>query len=79
MRRRLVFRLASGVLPFESVIGRGRDEEASRGARPLGRHGTGVGAGFIPANLNTKILDETIPVKEEDSGPVSKEDRKSVV
>src|SRR5580692_7130258 len=33
----------------------------------------GIGAGFIPANLNTKILDETIQVAEEDSGPVSKE------
>jgi cysteine synthase A len=33
----------------------------------------GIGAGFIPANLNTKIVDEVIQVKEEDSGPVSKE------
>jgi cysteine synthase A len=33
----------------------------------------GIGAGFIPANLNTKIVDEVITVQEEDSGPVSKE------
>src|SRR5208282_568139 len=33
----------------------------------------GIGAGFIPANLNTKIVDETIPVNEEDSGPISKD------
>ena len=33
----------------------------------------GIGAGFIPANLNTKIVDETIQVNEEDSGPISKE------
>lgn len=33
----------------------------------------GIGAGFIPDNLNTKILDETIQVLEEDSGPVSKD------
>ena len=33
----------------------------------------GIGAGFIPENLNTKILDETIQVAEEDSGPISKE------
>jgi cysteine synthase A len=33
----------------------------------------GIGAGFIPKNLNTKILDETIKVAEEDSGPISKE------
>jgi cysteine synthase A len=33
----------------------------------------GIGAGFIPDNLNTKILDETIKVADEDSGPISKE------
>jgi cysteine synthase A len=33
----------------------------------------GIGAGFIPENLNVKILDETIQVNEEDAGPVSKE------
>ena len=33
----------------------------------------GIGAGFIPGNLNIKILDETIQVKEEDSALVSKE------
>ena len=33
----------------------------------------GIGAGFIPANLNVKIVDEVIKVNEEDSGPVSKE------
>ena len=33
----------------------------------------GIGAGFIPANLNTKIVDEVIQVNEDDSGPVSKQ------
>src|SRR5580692_10383449 len=33
----------------------------------------GIGAGFIPANLNTSILDETIQVSEDNSGPISKE------
>jgi len=33
----------------------------------------GIGAGFIPDNLNTKIVDEIIKVDEADSGPVSKE------
>ncbi|MFZ1072240.1 MAG: cysteine synthase A [Verrucomicrobiia bacterium] len=33
----------------------------------------GIGAGFIPANLNTKIVDEVIQVNEEDTGPISKE------
>jgi cysteine synthase len=33
----------------------------------------GIGAGFIPVNLNTKIVDEVIQVNEDDSGPVSKQ------
>ncbi len=33
----------------------------------------GLGAGFIPSILNTKIYDEVIRVKEADSGPVSKQ------
>ena len=33
----------------------------------------GIGAGFIPDNLNVKIIDETIQVNEEDSAPISKE------
>lgn len=33
----------------------------------------GIGAGFVPAVLNTKIIDEVIKVAEEDSGPISKE------
>ncbi|MFH1498028.1 MAG: cysteine synthase A [Verrucomicrobiota bacterium] len=33
----------------------------------------GIGAGFIPAVLNTAVIDETIQVKEENSGPISKQ------
>ncbi len=33
----------------------------------------GIGAGFVPAVLNTKIYDEVITVKEEDSAPISKQ------
>jgi cysteine synthase A len=33
----------------------------------------GIGAGFVPDNLNVKIVDEIITVNEDDSGPVSKE------
>jgi cysteine synthase len=33
----------------------------------------GLGAGFIPDNLNTQVIDEVILVREEDSGPISKE------
>ena len=33
----------------------------------------GLGAGFVPAILNTKIYDEVITVKEDDAGPISKQ------
>lgn len=33
----------------------------------------GIGAGFVPAVLNTKIYDEVIRVKEVDAGPVAKQ------
>lgn len=33
----------------------------------------GIGAGFVPQVLNTKVYDEVIRVKEADSGPVSKQ------
>ena len=33
----------------------------------------GIGAGFIPAVLNTKVIDEIIQVKEDQSGPISKQ------
>ncbi len=33
----------------------------------------GIGAGFVPAVLNTKVYDEVIRVKETDSGPISKQ------
>jgi cysteine synthase A len=33
----------------------------------------GLGAGFIPSILNTKIYDEVVRVKESDSGPISKQ------
>jgi cysteine synthase A len=33
----------------------------------------GIGAGFIPDNLNTKVIDEVIQVNEDNSGPISKQ------
>ena len=33
----------------------------------------GIGTGFVPAILNTKVYDEVIRVKEADSGPISKQ------
>jgi cysteine synthase A len=43
------------------------------GGKPGPHKLQGIGAGFIPDNLNTKLVDEVIPVKEEDAGPISKE------
>ena len=43
------------------------------GGQPAAHKLQGIGAGFVPAVLNTKIIDEIIPVLEEDSGPISKE------
>jgi len=43
------------------------------GGKPGPHKIQGIGAGFIPENLNMKIVDEVIPVKEEDSGPLCKE------
>jgi cysteine synthase A len=43
------------------------------GGKPGPHKIQGIGAGFVPEVLNAKILDEIIPVKEEDSGPISKE------
>jgi cysteine synthase A len=33
----------------------------------------GIGAGFVPVNLNRAIVDEVIQVNEDDSGPISKQ------
>ena len=33
----------------------------------------GIGAGFVPSVLNTKVYDEIVRVKETDSGPISKQ------
>jgi cysteine synthase len=43
------------------------------GGQPGPHRLQGIGAGFVPAVLNTKIYDEIIRVKESDSGPVSKQ------
>ena len=43
------------------------------GGKPGPHKLQGIGAGFIPVNLNVKIVDEVIAVKEEDAGTLSKE------
>ena len=43
------------------------------GGQPGPHRLQGIGAGFVPQVLNTKIYDEVIRVKEADSGPISKQ------
>ncbi|AWI10161.1 cysteine synthase A [Ereboglobus luteus] len=43
------------------------------GGRPGPHKLQGLGAGFVPAVLNTKVYDEIIRVKDTDSAPISKE------
>ncbi len=43
------------------------------GGKPGPHKLQGMGAGFVPEVLNTKILDEIITVKEEDAAPISKD------
>ena len=43
------------------------------GGQPSPHKLQGIGAGFVPAVLNSGIIDEIIPVLEENSGPISKE------
>lgn len=43
------------------------------GGQPGAHKLQGIGAGFVPEVLNTKIYDEVIRVKEADSGPVSRQ------
>ncbi|MGA2245094.1 MAG: cysteine synthase A [Verrucomicrobiota bacterium] len=43
------------------------------GGKPGPHKLQGIGAGFIPDNLNTKMLEEVIQVNEDDSGPISKQ------
>ncbi len=43
------------------------------GGQPRPHKLQGIGAGFVPPVLNTKVYDEVIRVKETDSGPISKQ------
>ncbi|MBI4027432.1 MAG: cysteine synthase A [Verrucomicrobia bacterium] len=58
---------------FRAVVVEPASSPVISGGKPGPHKLQGIGAGFIPDNLNMKIVDEVIPVKEEDSGPISKE------
>jgi cysteine synthase len=58
---------------FKAVVVEPASSPVIAGGKPGPHKIQGIGAGFIPENLNTKIVDEIISVKEEDSGPISKE------
>jgi cysteine synthase A len=60
--------------PSVKIIALEPDTSAVLSGGPPGPHKLqGIGGGFIPAVLNTKIYDEVIRVKEADSGPISKQ------
>jgi cysteine synthase A len=58
---------------FQAIAVEPASSAVLSGGKPGPHRIQGIGAGFVPEVLNTKILDEIIPVKEEDSGPISKE------
>ena len=58
---------------FKAVAVEPKKSPVISGGTPGPHKLQGIGAGFIPNNLNPKIIDEVIQVQEEDSGPISKE------
>ncbi|HEX9047919.1 MAG TPA: cysteine synthase A [Verrucomicrobiae bacterium] len=58
---------------FKAVAVEPEKSPVISGGQPGPHKLQGIGAGFIPDNLNTKIVDEVIRVNEDDSGPVSRE------
>jgi cysteine synthase len=58
---------------FKAIVVEPAKSPVISGGQPGPHKLQGIGAGFVPANLNTKIVDEVIGVQEEDSGPISKE------
>ena len=60
--------------PGVKIVGVEPDSSAVLSGGQPGPHKLqGLGAGFVPAVLNTKIYDEVIRVKDTDAGPISKQ------
>jgi cysteine synthase A len=58
---------------FQAVAVEPAGSPVLSGGKPGPHKLQGLGAGFIPDNLNLSVVDEIIQVKEEDSAPVSKQ------
>ncbi len=58
---------------FQAIAVEPANSPVLSGGKPGPHKLQGLGAGFVPDNLNLSVVDEIIAVKEEDSGPVSKE------
>jgi cysteine synthase A len=58
---------------FRAVAVEPKKSAVLSGGQPGPHKLQGIGGGFIPENLNLRIVDEVITVAEEDSGPISRE------
>ena len=58
---------------FRAVAVEPKKSAVLSGGQPGPHKLQGIGGGFIPENLNLRIVDEVIQVAEEDSGPISRE------
>jgi cysteine synthase len=58
---------------FKAIVVEPAKSPVISGGKPGPHKLQGLGAGFIPDNLNRAVVDEVIQVSEEDSGPISKE------
>ena len=58
---------------FKAIVVEPAKSPVIAGGKPGAHKLQGLGAGFIPDNLNRAVVDEVIGVNEEDAGPMSKQ------